>query len=162
MGLEDFWVQVATHPISTHIGGTWWFPFLESIHVLGAVTVVGAILTVDLRLLGLAARRYDASRVVKELVPWSQGAFVVAVLTGLGLFVTRADGYMGNPAFQTKLVLLALAGVNIAVFHLKTFHSVGEWERAAPPPFKARVTGAASLFTWMGVLLAGRWIGHLL
>lgn len=162
MDFNEFWVGVATHPISIAIGESWWFPFIESIHVLAAVLVVGAILTVDLRLLGLAGRRYDVTKVVRELVPWSQGAFVVAVVSGVGLFITSADRYMVNPAFLIKLALLLLAGINIAIFHFHTFRTVGDWDQGSAAPFKAKAAGAASLVCWTGVILAGRWIGHLL
>ena len=145
-----------------HIGGTWWFPLLESIHVLAAALVFGAILTVDLRLLGLAARRYRVSPLVGELVPWAIGAFVVSAFTGLCLFITRADWYVDNLAFQIKLVLLLLAGVNVAVFHLRTIRTVTEWDQSRSTPLAARVAGAASLGLWIGVMLAGRWVGHLL
>ena len=160
MALEEVWLRLEELPLANHIGETWWFPLLESIHVLAAALVVGSILTVDLRLLGLAARRYQVSRVVGELVPWSVGAFVVAVTTGTGLFITRASGYMDNTAFQIKLVLLVFAGINIAVFHLRTFWNVAEWEPSSLP-FGAKLAGAASLGIWAGVMLAGRWIGHL-
>ena len=74
------WIDVENWPISWEIGGTSWFPFLESIHVIAAAMVVGSILMVDLRLLGLAAKRYPITILSKELVPWSIGAFVIATI----------------------------------------------------------------------------------
>ena len=73
---------------------------------------------------------------------------------------TRAGTYMGNPAFQIKLALLALAGVNMAAFHFGTFRRVAQWDTTAPPA-AARLAGVASLAMWIGVILAGRWVGHL-
>ena len=161
MELGELWLRLEELPLAIYIGETSWFPMIESIHVLAATLVFGSLLMVDLRLLGLAARRYQISRVVGELVPWSVGAFVVAVMAGAGLFITRANGYMNNTAFQIKLVLLALAGINIAVFHLRTFRNAAEWEESSSSPFMARLAGSASLGIWAGVMLAGRWIGHL-
>lgn len=129
--------------------------------MLAATLVFGAILTVDLRLLGLAGRRYRVSRMVEELVPWSAGAFVVSVMTGLGLFITRADWYADNRAFHIKLALLLLAGINVAIFHLWTFRTVAHWDQSRPTPRAATLAGAASLALWVGVMLAGRWVGHL-
>jgi hypothetical protein len=162
MALENLWQRLEQLPLAIHIGQTWWFPLLESLHVLAATLVFGAILTVDLRLLGLAGRRYRVSRIVGELVPWSIGAFVVAVTTGVGLFITRADGYLDNTAFQIKLVLLLLAGINIAIFHLRTLRTVAGWDQDRSVPLPAKLAGAASLALWVGVMLAGRWVGHLL
>ncbi len=136
------------------------FPFLESIHVITAAMVVGSILFVDLRLLGLAATNYSVATLAKELAPWSWAAFFFATVTGLGMFITRAASHVVNPAFQWKLVLLFLAGVNMAYFHLKIYNSVTAME-ASSEAIKIKLIGGTSLFLWCGVMLAGRWVGHI-
>ena len=160
MPFPELWTWLETRPLSEHIGFTWWFPFLESIHVLALTLVVGSILMVDLRLLGVAALRYAASRMNTELIPWTWGAFGLAVVTGFGMFMTRASAYIENPAFQTKLVLLLLAGANMALFQFRTYRGIAAWDTTAAPPVAARLAGAVSLLLWAGVVLAGRWIGH--
>lgn len=158
----SIWQWLQDHPVSQHIGFTWWFPLLESIHVIGIGLVIGTILTVDLRLLGLAALRYPVSQITGRLLPWTWAAFVVAAVTGWGMFVTRAPAYVENPAFQIKFLLLPLACVNMAVFHLRTFRGVAEWDTADRMPPAARLAGGASLLLWAGIVLAGRWTGHLI
>ena len=160
MPFTEFWSWVERLPLSEHIGFTWWFPLLESIHVLAITFVVGSILMVDLRLLGVAALSYAASRVTRELIPWTWGAFCVATVTGTGMFMTRAATYIEHPPFQIKLVLLLLAGANMALFQFRTFRNIEAWDNAAVTPVAAKVAGATSLFLWAGVVLAGRWIGH--
>ena len=84
-------------------------------------------------------------------------------MTGIGLFITRAYYYVGNPAFQAKLVLLLLAGINIAVFHFIIARDQlqgAQWDDSAPP-LKAKLAGLASLLLWSGVVLTGRWTGHI-
>ncbi|MBC7984835.1 MAG: hypothetical protein H7Y02_13385 [Candidatus Obscuribacterales bacterium] len=161
MTLAEFWLWLENLPLALRIGESWWFPLLESLHVVAITFVVGAILMVDLRLLNLAARRYSVSRIAGELVPWTWGAFVISVLTGAGLFITRAEHYAGNAAFQIKIILLVLAGINMAALHFIAFRNVAKWDTAVPTTSAARIAGAASLLLWMGVMLAGRWIGHL-
>ncbi len=158
----EFWEWLQALPLSEYIGFTAWFPFLESIHVLAIGLVVGSILMVDLRLLGVAGLSYAASRVIRELIPWTWGAFLVAAVTGSGMFLTRASVYIENPAFQTKLVLLLMACVNMALFQFRTFRSIGDWDAAAKTPVAARVAGATSLLLWAGAVLAGRWTGHII
>ena len=162
MSLSYVWTWLEGLPIAAHIGETWWFPFLESIHVVASTFVVGSILMVDLRLLGLAARDCSVSRVTTEMFPWTCGAFALSMVAGLGMFITQANRYMDNRAFQVKLVLLILAGVNMAVFHLRTSRSLAQWDIAAATTFAAKFGGAGSLLLWIGIMLAGRWIGHLL
>lgn len=162
MSLSDFWTWLGGLPISTYIGETWWFPLLESIHVLAATFLVGSILMVDLRLLGLAGRSHPVSRITREVVPWTRGAFALAGLAGLGMFITQPARYMDNRAFQVKLALLILAGINMAVFHLHTIRGVARWDTDEVTPAAARIAGGCSWFLWVAILLAGRWIGHLL
>jgi hypothetical protein len=161
MVLEEFWMWIETRPLAAHIGETAWFPFLESVHVLTAMFVVGTVLMADLRLLGWAARRYPVTIVTREVVPWTWGAFAIASLTGLGLFITRASSYVANPAFQVKVLLLLLAGANMLVLNFVAFRSVEHWNLQATTSRAARFAGGCSLVVWAGVVLAGRWIGHL-
>ena len=162
MTLADLWTWLEALPISMHIGESWWFPFLESIHVLTATFLVGTVLMVDLRLLGLAALAHPVTRITSEVLPWTWSASLVSVVTGSALFATRASHYAGNRAFQVKVALLLLAGINMAVFHLVTARGMVRWETAATTTGGARFAGACSLVLWIGVMLAGRWIGHLL
>ena len=155
------WIDIENWPLSWEIGGTWWFPLLESIHVIAAALVVGSILWVDLRLLGLAATRYPISTLSKELVPWTWAAFAVATVTGLGMFITRAASHVINPAFQWKVVLLVLAGANMAYFHFRIYRHIERWDTVATTPTQLKVIGSLSLFLWAGVMLAGRWVGHI-
>jgi hypothetical protein len=160
MPLQDLWTWIEELPISGEIGASWGFPFFESIHVVASTFVVGSILMVDLRLLGLAARRYSASRIITEVVPWTIGAFVLSAVAGAGMFITQANRYMDNRAFQVMLLVLAI--INMAVFHRRTARSIAQWDTAAVTTPAARFAGGCSLLVWISVMLAGRWIGHLL
>ncbi len=164
---DPFWIEVENWPLSWEIGGTWLFPFIESIHVITIAMVVGSILFVDLRLLGLAALRYPIRALARELIPWTWGAFVIATITGLGMFITRAASHVLNPAFQWKMILLALAGANMAWFHFRIYHHLDFGEHgdhrddAGASRLQLKIIGSLSLFLWAGVVLAGRWVGHI-
>lgn len=158
---SPMWIDVENWPLSWEIGGTAWFPFLESIHVIAAAMVVGSILMVDLRLLGLAATRYPISTLSRELVPWSWGAFVIATITGLGMFITRAASHVVNPAFQWKIGLLVLAGANMVYFHFRVYRHIERWDTVVATPMQLKLIGSLSLLLWAGVMLAGRWVGHI-
>ena len=153
MVLEAFWSWLEATPLAAHIGESAWFPLLESVHVLSAMFVVGTLLMADLRLLGWAGQRYPVTVITSEVVPWTWGAFVIATVTGVGLLMPRASWYVANPAFLAKAVLLLLAAVNMLVLHFFALRT----ERVR----LQMTTGACSLLVWAGVVLAGRWIGHL-
>jgi hypothetical protein len=158
--MTEFWSWLEMLPLSARIGESWWFPLLESIHVLTAMFVVGSIAWVDLRLLGVAATRYPASRYAQELLRWTWAAFAIALVSGFGMFMTRAAWYVTNRAFQMKVLLLALAAVNMALFHFWGRRGIARWETSTPSG-AAKLAGALSLCLWIGITLAGRWTGHL-
>ena len=159
---STLWLDIEEWTISWTIGGTNWFPLLESIHVIAAAMVVGTILWVDLRLIGVAAVQYPITTMSRELVPWTWGAFVIATITGIGMFITRAASHVLNPAFQSKMVLLVLAGLNMAYFHFKLYKDIAQCDSLAVTSTQLKIVGSFSLFLWAGVMLAGRWIGHII
>ena len=135
------------------------FPFIESVHVLAVCLVVGSIAVVDLRLLGLASVDRPVGRLMRSILPVTVGAFGLAVAAGSLLFISHASKYLENHFFIAKITLIALAGVNMAVFHLIGARNLDQWENDALPPLFARVAGGLSLFLWVSVVACGRWIG---
>lgn len=158
---NDFWIWLEMRELSMHIGGTWWFPLLHSIHVLSVCLMLAMLLMLDLRLMGVAARQYSVSRLSADQLPWVVALFVIAILTGVSLFITRAANHVQNIAFQWKMLLLILAGLNMLIFYRYIHRSVASWGVAGRPPLKAQLAGGSSLLLWAGVMLSGRWIGHI-
>jgi hypothetical protein len=138
------------------------FPFIESVHVLAISIVLGTIAIVDLRLLGLASRDRPAGRLIGEVLPYTWGAFAVAAIAGSLLFASNATTYAYNFYFQGKMILMALAGLNMAVFHLFTGRTIDRWSSAARTPPGARAAGAISLLVWIAVVVFGRKVGFTL
>jgi hypothetical protein len=137
------------------------FPWIESIHVLAIVLVVGTIAIVDLRLIGYASHRRGARQLIVELLPYTWAAFLLAVVTGSLLFISNAVKYSENTIFLVKMGLLVAAGVNMAIFHMGAYRKIADWDDALPPPASARFAGASSLALWIAVVICGRWIGFI-
>jgi hypothetical protein len=135
------------------------FPFIESVHVLSICLVVGSILAVDLRLLGLASIRRSVSRVTHGILPLTWCAFVVAVASGGLLFISNATKYLGNGFFIAKLFLIGAAGLNMAVFHAINAKDLPRWENETRLPLSARLAGGLSILLWVAVVACGRWVG---
>lgn len=161
--LDPYLEQLSSAPFAVAIShGATLFPWLECLHVLAISLVVGTILIVDLRLLGYAAHRRSADRLIVELLPYTWAAFAVAVISGVLMFASNAASYAHNVQFQWKLALILLAGINMAVFHLTAHRRIVDWDERHPPPPAARLAGATSLFLWTGVIFLGRWVGFTL
>jgi hypothetical protein len=140
-------------------GSLYYFPFLESVHVMALSVVFGTIVVVDLRVLGFASRQRPFTRMSSELLRLTWGAFVVSVLTGALMFTTNARVYAHNTAFQIKMLLLLCAGINMAAFHLTAGKTVARWDTAPAAPGIGRLTAALSIALWVGIIFTGRVIG---
>ena len=117
MGFDQFLEWLQATPIAEAIAeSNVVFPWIESVHVLAIVLVVGTISIVDLRLLGLAWLDRPVARLMGDVLPYTWGAFAVAAATGVLMFCSNAITYGHNFFFQGKMVLLVLAGFNMAIF----------------------------------------------
>jgi hypothetical protein len=163
MTLDTFWKALETSSVGIYVAeSAWAFPTLESIHVIAIVTVVGAIAVMDLRLVGLTSRSCAVTAMSRDTLPWTWGAFVLAAITGLLLFVSKATSYVINPWFQLKMATIVLAGLNMGIFHLFTWRSVGTWDSGCEVPFGGKLAGWLSLIFWVLVVFFGRAIGFTL
>jgi hypothetical protein len=132
---------------------------INALHVISIVTVFGTIFLVDLRLLGIPNVKRSFMRLHDELLRWTWGAFGIAAVTGVLLFMVNAVTYHRNTAFWLKMATIVIAGVNMLVFELVTAKSAPAWDKGVMPPPAARAAGALSLVLWVAVIVFGRWIG---
>ena len=147
-------------PISAAIRTEYfWFPFFESIHVIAITLVVGSIFIVDLRLLGITSHRKPVTELAKEVLPWTWGIFVLAVIAGTLMFISKAPSYYADEFFRYKMLFILLAGINLGIFHLFTFKSVAHWDQDVPTLMGAKIAGGLSMICWIVVVFCGRWIG---
>lgn len=119
---------------------------VNAAHILGVGLLVGAILPLDLRLLGFF-RGVPLNVLEPFLVRAAATGLALALVTGVWLFTVKPVEYLANEAFLIKGALLAAALVNIVLrYRIAGF---------------ARAAAAFSLLLWLGVLVAGRWIGFV-
>lgn len=147
---------------STSVGSTiaqsaWIFPAIESIHMFGIVTVVGATSILDLRLMGVMLRHDSVSSVVSGTLRWALNGFVLMLVTGTLMFVSEATKCYTNTGFRWKMLLLVFAGLNALFFHFSAYRSVDRWEQGSTP-YTAKFAGAFSILLWFGIVAMGRWI----
>jgi hypothetical protein len=159
----NIWERLEYSSFGTTIAeSTWMFPTLETLHVIALVTVLGTIFVMDLRMLGLTSNKFAVTKTANDTLPWTWGAFVLAAITGLLLFASKASSYVINPYFLWKMAMLALAGLNMMYFHFITYRTVEHWDRDASMPVSVKVAGALSLVFWLLVVFFGRAIGFTL
>jgi hypothetical protein len=155
------WLQAL--PLSVFIHKTAWaFTTVEVVHVFAIAFMIGTIMIVDLRLLGLTSSKRPFTEFSRLLLPFTWVAFAIAVIAGALLFISRPIEYFGNAVFWAKMVLIALAGINMMIFEFNTVRDVQAWNLHATPPSRARLAGGVSITCWILVFFFGRMIGFTL
>ncbi len=138
------------------------FPIVEGLHVVSLAFSVGLVMWFDLRLAGWILKDQPVSAVFRPLRPFMLTGFAITFVTGSLLFWSLATRCYGSPFFWAKALMLVLAGVNIAVYHLTIDRRQTEWNAARVPPRQARIAGLASLALWVGIIAAGRMMAYFL
>jgi len=140
----------------------WAFTTVEVVHVFAVSLVLATIAIVDLRLLGFASTKRPFAELSRQVLPFTWAAFVLAVIAGSLLFISRATEYFVNPVFWIKMALIAVAGINMMIFEFITVRDVQKWNLNATPPPRARLAGGISIACWVLVVVFGRLIGFTL
>lgn len=136
------------------------YPLVESTHVLTLCLFVGMSVVWDLRLLGVVLPKVPMSEMTEKVWPFMLYGFIAMTITGVLLFYAIPVRSYQNIFFRVKVVMLVAAGLNAWAFHRTVFRTVGEWDRAARPPARARRAAVASLVLWAGIVIAGRMIAY--
>jgi uncharacterized membrane protein len=155
------WLQASPLAVFIH-QKAWAFTTLQVIHVFAISLVIGTIAIVDLRLLGLGSTKRPFAELARQVLPFTWAAFVLAVIAGLLLFISRATEYFENTVFWIKMSLIVIAGINMMIFEFITVRGVKEWNLDRTPPPPARLAGGISIACWILVIAFGRWIAFTL
>lgn len=135
----------------------WMWPTCETLHFIGLTLLMGVVLLVDLRMLGVLKGVSFAS--LHRLLPWAAFGFGVNVITGLLFFVGIPAQYIRNASFYWKLALVLLAGLNALYFTLLDEPwTLGPGDEA---PLTAKVAAVSAMVLWIGVMYCGSMLPFL-
>lgn len=137
-------------------GNTYMFPFIETVHIIALTILFGAILLIDLRILGLAIPRMTSNRMYREFNPYINWSLFTILITGVLLFLSEAVKCFDNEAFAPKILFLTLAIILHYTAHKKVTSGVIERH-----PMGHKLVALVSLWWWFSIGIAGRAIGFV-
>ena len=136
------------------VGSNWLFPVIEAVHLLFLSLLGGAVLVVDLRLLGLGLKGRSASELWRAARPWMIAAVAGMIATGVPLFLSEAIKCYYNDSFWVKMTTLP-----IAIAFAFTIRARATQDAVRNTARRQMLVGALSIALWLTVAAAGRWIG---
>jgi hypothetical protein len=154
------WLESSALGHAIRSSGTWTYAILNLAHILGLSSLFGAILILDLRLLGMW-RRAPLGALARPIVPVAGTGFCLAAASGICMLSTNGTEYIGNPFLPIKFAAIGAGVINAAVVS-----RLPAWTSRAGGPVTAAgerqlaVAGGISLACWATALTAGRMIGY--
>ena len=142
------------------LGSLNFWSLLEGTHLIALMLFAGTILVVDLRLLGVTFRKTKVSTISDAILPLTIFSFGFVVISGIGLLFAKPLFYYHTIWFLVKMAFVALALLNIVVFHGRVQATQDTWDADERPPTPARISAAASLVLWTLVIICGRFIPY--
>jgi len=147
-------------PVAALRASRWSYASVNAAHIVGIALLFGAIVPLDLRLMGWR-RAVPISTMARVLLPVAITGLVLAIAAGLLLFSIRAVEYAATTLFQLKMALVA-GGIGNALLLHRAAHWAGQQSASgALPPPRQRAAGALSIALWLSVIVCGRMIGFL-
>ncbi|MFG5409048.1 hypothetical protein ABXN37_14315 [Piscinibacter sakaiensis] len=134
--LLDLALAVEAWPAVRAFGASLWaYPLVSALHIAGFALLFGAILPVDLRLMGLARAEAVPAPTVELLRRLAASGLGLAVVSGVALWTVRASDYLANPWLWAKWVAVAIGVANALAYGRH-----------------------AALASWLAAIVCGRWI----
>ncbi len=156
--LTPFTTWLASTPVSMAIGEVHWItPAVQCVHILTVAVVMGAILMMDLRLLGAFGDVDSAQSFSKRYLPWVWWSLPVLFVTGAALIIGEPRRSLQNPTFLLKMSLLIAATALTVLTEQPLLRNAGFWHNRKGV---AKVLAASSLIVWVAILICGRWIAY--
>jgi uncharacterized membrane protein SirB2 len=156
MSVLSFFTWCENTPLGEAIRESrWLFPAIESVHLLGLAVIGGAVLVLNLRLLGLGIERQPAAQLWRDTRPWLVGSLTVMLISGMLLFTSEAIKLYYHEAFWVKMISLLLA----TVFTFTVLRKVTLADPEHIRPIWGKAAALVSILLWSSVGVGGRWIG---
>jgi hypothetical protein len=146
-----------TPPAQWVRGSEWAFAILEVVHLFGLTILLGSILMLTLRVLGLTMRKHPVRQVAGELTAGTVLGLALVLFSGSLMFVSGAARYYISGPFQIKMVCFLAANIVHFTVYFKAMRST-EMELTSR---WTRLMSGVALLLWIAVGAAGRAIAFI-
>jgi len=132
-------------------------PVAESFHLVGLTILLATVVVLDLRLAGVGMSDYGLSWLARQLRPWTVGAIVLVMSSGLLIFLATPGKYLDSHPFRLKMALLCSA----LLFHFGVLCRFTASDFVTRPRLVNILVACLSLTLWFGVGWSGRAIAFI-
>jgi len=159
--VHQFALWLASTPPSVFIQehNAWAIPAIQTVHIVGIALVMGSVLMIDLRILGLAWTEQTLHQTTRRFGPWLTGSLWLLLATGLLMVVGEPVRELVSFSFWLKMALVAIGAVVAVAFQRALRRHEQRWEHKAGEP-SIKLLAIVTFFVWIGVIFLGRLIAY--
>lgn len=128
----------------------WMYASVSVIHYLTMFWFIGSMAVVDLRVMGVAAKKRNLMELSTQIFPWAWTGFVLAIISGFMMFTADAGDWAPDPVFHVKLGMIILS----VVFAILVQRGAPKWAALPEIPTSAKVIAAIGLALWILTILS--------
>ena len=160
--MNQFALWLASTPPSVFIQehNAWAIPAIQSVHIVGIALVMGSVLMIDLRILGLAWTDRTLQQTASRFGPWLTGSLWLLLATGLLMVVGEPVRELVSFSFWLKMALVALGAVVAVAFQRALRRHDQEWEGSLVHRPSIKALAVLTFLVWVGVIFLGRLIAY--
>ena len=154
--MESYFEAIAACEISRAINeSAWIFPVIQAFHLVALAVLAGALLMVDLRLLGKGFTQQPVAVVARDARPWLIGGILAMVATGIPQFISLATKEYNSEFFHNKMYFFVAA----LIFTFTIRRMVTQAPEGRFGPTVSKLVAVISIILWSGIAIEARLIG---
>jgi hypothetical protein len=150
---------LAHTPYAQWVDESWGWPIALTIHAFGNAIIVGLMFIIALRVIGLFRTIPYTS--LPKLIPYIWVSFVLQVVSGFTLWLTKPKQYLSDGMFEVKFSFVILSAILMVIFHRTITREAPAWEAAGKPTLGGRRITVITALSWACVLIGGRLTAYL-
>jgi uncharacterized membrane protein YgdD (TMEM256/DUF423 family) len=160
--VNQFALWLASTPPSVFIQehNAWAIPAIQSVHIVGIALVMGSVLMIDLRILGLAWTDRTLQQTTRRFGPWLTGSLWLLLATGLLMVVGEPVRELVTFSFWLKMALVAIGAVVAVAFQRALRRHEQRWEGTLVHQPSIKALAILTFLVWVGVIFLGRLIAY--
>lgn len=160
--MRDFalWLAGTSPSVFIQEHNTWAIPAIQSVHIVGIALVMGSVLMIDLRILGLTWTDQTLSQTIRRFGPWLTGSLWLLLATGLLMVIGEPVRELVTFSFWLKMALVAI-GAGVAVLFQRTVRRhERHWEETLVHRSSIKGLAVVTFFIWVAIIFLGRLIAY--
>ena len=153
------WLASTAPSVFIQEHNAWAIPAIQTVHIVGIALVMGSVLMIDLRILGLAWTEQTLRQTTGRFGPWLTGSLWLLLATGLLMVVGEPVRELVSFSFWLKMALVAIGAIVAVSFQRALRRQEQFWESKAAQP-SIKLLAVLTFFAWIGVIFLGRLIAY--